>query len=161
MTKKAFQDYYPDHFSHCYGCGRLNEQGMKIKSYWDGEESVCIHIPKPCYTGGAPGYAYGGLIASLIDCHSMGTAAAATYRAENREMGTQPALRFMTASLHVDYLLPTPLDGQIEIRGKVKEVNGRKVVVESRLLAGGKVCARGEVVAVQVPQHLTPADTKK
>jgi acyl-CoA thioesterase FadM len=61
----------------------------------------------------------------------------------------------------VDYLLPTPLDGQIEIRGKVKEVNGRKVVVESRLLAGGKVCARGEVVAVQVPQHLTPADTKK
>jgi acyl-coenzyme A thioesterase PaaI-like protein len=161
MTKKAFQDYYPDYFSHCYGCGSLNEQGMKIKSYWDGEESVCIHIPKPCYTGGAPGYAYGGLIASLIDCHSMGTAAAATYRAENREMGTQPALRFMTASLHVDYLLPTPLDGQIEIRGKVKEVNGRKVVVESRLLAGGKVCARGEVVAVQVPQHLTPADTKK
>ena len=161
MTKKAFQDYYPDELSHCYGCGRLNEHGMKIKSYWDGEESVCIHIPKPCYTGGAPGYAYGGLIASLIDCHSMGTAAAATYRAENREMGTQPALRFMTASLHVDYLLPTPLDGQIEIRGKVKGVNGRKVVVESRLLAGGKVCARGEVVAVQVPQHLTPADTKK
>jgi acyl-coenzyme A thioesterase PaaI-like protein len=161
MTKKAFQDYYPDYFSHCYGCGRLNEHGLQIKSYWDGEESVCIHIPKPCYTGGAPGYAYGGLIASLIDCHSMGTAAAATYRAENREMGTQPALRFMTASLHVDYLLPTPLDGQIEIRGKVKEVNGRKVVVESRLLAGGKVCARGEVVAVQVPQHLTPADTKK
>lgn len=161
MTKKAFQDYYPDYFSHCYGCGRLNEHGLQIKSYWDGEESVCIHIPKPCYTGGAPGYAYGGLIASLIDCHSMGTAAAATYRAENREMGTQPALRFMTASLHVDYLLPTPLDGQIEIRGKVKEVNGRKVVVESRLLAGGKVCARGEVVAVQVPQHLTPVDTKK
>jgi acyl-coenzyme A thioesterase PaaI-like protein len=161
MTKKAFQDYYPDYFSHCYGCGSLNEQGMKIKSYWDGEESVCIHIPKPCYTGGAPGYAYGGLIASLIDCHSTGTAAAAKYRAENREMDTFPPLRFVTASLHVDYLLPTPLDGQIEIRGKVKEVNGRKVVVESRLLAGGKVCARGEVVAVQVPQHLTPADTKK
>jgi acyl-coenzyme A thioesterase PaaI-like protein len=161
MTKKAFQDYYPDYFSHCYGCGRLNEHGLQIKSYWDGEESVCIHIPKPCYTGGAPGYAYGGLIASLIDCHSMGTAAAATYRAENREMGTQPALRFMTASLHVDYLLPTPLSGPLEIRSRIKEIKGRKVVVESRLLAGGKVCARGEVVAVQVPQHLTPTDTKK
>lgn len=160
MEKKAFQDYYPDDLSHCYGCGRLNEHGMKIKSYWDGEESVCIHQPKPYYTA-VPGYAYGGLIASLIDCHSTGTAAAAKYRAENREMDTFPPLRFVTASLHVDYLLPTPLDGQIEIRGKVKEVNGRKVVVESRLLAGGKVCARGEVVAVQVPQHLTPADTKK
>ncbi len=67
MEKKAFQDYYPDYFSHCYGCGRLNEQGMQIKSYWDGEETVCIHIPKSYYTGGAPGYAYGGLIASLID----------------------------------------------------------------------------------------------
>src|SRR3989339_73272 len=43
MQKKAFQDYYPDHFSHCYGCGRLNDAGLKIKSYWDGEESVCIH----------------------------------------------------------------------------------------------------------------------
>ena len=161
MTKKAFQDYYPDDLSHCYGCGRLNEQGMKIKSYWDGEESVCIHIPKPCYTGGAPGYAYGGLIASLIDCHSTGTAAAAKYREENRKMDTLPPLRFLTASLHVDYLLPTPLGGPIEIRGKVKEVNGRKVIVESTLSAGGNVCARGEVVAVQVPQHLTPADTKK
>jgi acyl-coenzyme A thioesterase PaaI-like protein len=160
MTKKAFQDYYPDYFSHCYGCGRLNEQGLQIKSYWDGEETVCIHIPKPCYTGGAPGYAYGGLIASLIDCHSMGTAAAAKYRAEGREMGTEPALRFMTASLHVNYLLPTPLGGPLEIRSKVKEVKGRKVIVESRLIVGGKVCATGEVVAVQVPEHLTPADTK-
>jgi Predicted thioesterase len=160
MTKKAFQDYYPDYFSHCYGCGRLNEQGLQIKSYWDGEETVCIHIPKPCYTGGAPGYAYGGLIASLIDCHSMGTAAAAKYRAEGREMGTEPALRFMTASLHVNYLLPTPLGGPLEIRSKVKEIKGRKVIVESRLIVGGKVCATGEVVAVQVPDHLTPADTK-
>ena len=160
MTKKAFQDYYPDYFSHCYGCGRLNEHGLQIKSYWDGEETICTHEPKD-YHSAVPGYVYGGLIASLIDCHSMGTAAAATYRAENREMGTEPALRFMTASLHVDYLLPTPLSGPLEIRSRVKEIKGRKVVVESRLLAGGKVCARGEVVAVQVPHHLTPADTKK
>ena len=109
MIKKAFQDYYPDELSHCYGCGRLNEHGMKIKSYWDGEESVCIHQPKLFYTA-VPGYAYGGLIASLIDCHSTGTAAAAKYRAENREMDTLPSLRFLTASLHVDYLLPTPLE---------------------------------------------------
>jgi acyl-coenzyme A thioesterase PaaI-like protein len=156
MTQKAFQDYYPDHFSHCYGCGRLNEHGMQIKSHWDGEEAVCIHTPKSYYTGGAPGYAYGGLIASLIDCHSMGTAAAATYRAENREMGTEPALRFMTASLHVNYLLPTPLGGPLEIRSTIKEIKGRKVIVESRLIAGGKICARGEVVAVQVPGNLVP-----
>jgi acyl-coenzyme A thioesterase PaaI-like protein len=160
MTKKAFQDYYPDELSYCYGCGRLNEQGMKIKSYWDGEESVCIHTPQPYYMA-IPGFAYGGLIASLIDCHSTGTAAAAKYRAENREMDTLPPLRFLTASLHVNYLLPTPLDGPLEIRGRVKEIKGRKVVVESRLVAGGQVCARGEVVAVQLPENVLTAAMKK
>jgi acyl-coenzyme A thioesterase PaaI-like protein len=160
MTQKAFQDYYPDDLSHCYGCGRLNEHGMKIKSYWDGEESVCIYQPKPFYTA-VPGYIYGGLIASLIDCHSTGTAAAAKYRDENREMDTLPPLRFLTGSLHVDYLLPTPLNGPIEIRAKVKEIKGRKVVVESTLIAGGNVCARGEVVAVQMPEHMMLSLLKK
>jgi acyl-CoA thioesterase FadM len=108
-----------------------------------------------------PGYAYGGLIASLIDCHGTGTAAAAKYRAENREMDTLPPIRFLTASLHVNYLLPTPLDGPIEIRGKVKEVKGRKVIVEAWLIAGGQICARGEVVAVQVPEHMMPTNMKK
>lgn len=160
MTKKAFQDYYPDDLSYCYGCGRLNKDGLQIKSYWDGEESVCIYEPKPHYMA-VPGYAYGGLIASLIDCHSTGTAAAAKYRAENREMDTLPPVRFLTGSLHVDYLLPTPINGPIEIRGRVKEVTGRKVVVESRLIAGGNVCVKGEVVAVQVPDHMMQVLLKK
>jgi acyl-coenzyme A thioesterase PaaI-like protein len=160
MTKKAFQDYYPDELSHCYGCGRLNEHGMKIKSYWDGEESVCIHEPKSYYIA-IPGYVYGGLIASLIDCHGTGTAAAAKYRAENREMNTLPPIRFLTASLHVDYLLPTPLGGPIEVRGRVKEIKGRKVVIEAWLIAGGQICARGEVVAIQVPEHMMPTNIKK
>jgi acyl-coenzyme A thioesterase PaaI-like protein len=156
MPQKAFQDYYPDQLSYCYGCGRLNEQGLKIKSYWDGEESVCIHEPRP-YHMAIPGYVYGGVIASLIDCHSTGTAAAAKYRAENRAMDTEPPLRFLTASLHVDYLLPTPMGVPLEIRGKVKEIKRRKVVVESTLSAEGKICARGEVVAIQVPERYLAA----
>jgi acyl-coenzyme A thioesterase PaaI-like protein len=150
---KAFQDYYPDAMSYCYGCGRLNEHGHQIKSYWDGDETVCHFQPKPYHTA-IPGYVYGGLIASLIDCHSTGTAAAAAYRAEGRAMDTLPPLRFLTASLHVDYLKPTPLGPLLEIRGKIKEVKGRKVVVEATLLAEGVVCACGEVVAVQVPERL-------
>ena len=153
MNQKAFQDYYSDHLSHCYGCGRLNEHGLQIKSYWDGEETVCTFHPRP-YHMAIPGYVYGGLIASLIDCHSTGTAAAAAHRAEGRGMDTEPRLRFLTASLHVDYLRPTPLDVPLEVRARVKEVKGRKVVVESTLSAEGEVCARGEVVAVRVPDHL-------
>lgn len=154
MTQ-AFQDYYPDELSYCYGCGRLNEHGHQIKTYWDGDESVTIFTPQP-YHIAIPGYVYGGLIASLIDCHGTGTAAAAMYRAENRAMDTPPAYRFVTASLHVDYLKPTPLGVPLQVRGVVKEIKGRKVVVSATLSANGQVCARGEVVAVQMPENLMP-----
>ncbi len=153
MADKAFQDYYPDELSYCYGCGRLNEDGLQIKSYWDGEESVCLYTPRP-YHIAVPGYVYGGLIASLIDCHGTGTAAAAAYRSAGRDLDSQPPFRFLTASLHVDYLRPTPLGVPLELRGAVKEIKGRKVMVSATLSAGGEVCARGEVVAVQVPDHL-------
>lgn len=152
-TEPAFQDYYPDDVSHCYGCGRHNEQGHQIKSHWEGEESVCTFVPKPYHTA-IPGYVYGGLIASLIDCHSTGTAAAAAYRAAGREMDTAPPLRFVTAALHVDYLAPTPLGVPLELRGHVEEIKPRKVVVTCTLSALGEVCAKGRVVAVQMPDHL-------
>lgn len=149
MTK-AFQDYYPESFAHCYGCGHLNENGHQFKTYWDGEESLTRYTPEAQHTS-VPGFVYGGLLASLIDCHSTGTAAAALYRAEGREMDTLPALRCVTASLHVDYLKPTPLNVPLEVRGRVKEVKGRKVVVESTVYANGVATVRGEVVAVQIP----------
>jgi len=155
MSERAFQDHYGDDTSHCYGCGRLNPHGLQIKSFWDGEESVCRFRPRPYHTA-IPGYVYGGLIASLIDCHSTGTAAAAAYRSQGRGMDSPPELRFLTASLQVDYLRPTPIDGDLEVRGRVEEIKGRKVVVVSELRAGGEVCARGRVVAVQMPERLQP-----
>ncbi len=154
MTQKSFQDYYPDQLAHCYGCGRLNEHGLHIQSRWDGDEAVCIFQPKPYHTA-IPGYVYGGLIASLIDCHSTGTASAASYRAQGREMDTEPPLRFLTASLHVDYVRPTPMGVPLEVRARVKEIKGRKVVIGATLSAEGEVCARGEVVTVQMPEHTT------
>jgi acyl-coenzyme A thioesterase PaaI-like protein len=157
MSQKAFQDYYPEQLSHCYGCGRLNKHGLQIKSYWEGQESVCTFQPRPYHTA-IPGYVYGGLIASLIDCHSTGTAAAAAYREDGRSMDTNPPFRFLTASIHVDYLQPTPIDVPLEIRGWVKEIKGRKVIVSSTVSANGEICARGEVVAVQVPEHLVNLD---
>jgi len=158
MEEKAFQEYYPEQFSYCYGCGRLNEHGHQIKSYWDGDETICIFQPKPYHTS-IPGYVYGGLIASLIDCHSTGSAAAAAYRAEGRAFDSEPPLRFLTASLHVDYLKPTPIDVPLEVRAMIKEVKGRKVTVQSTLSASGVICARGEVVAVQMPDYLVTPNT--
>ena len=79
LEGKAFQDFYPDHLAHCYGCGRMNEEGLQIKTYWSGEESVTRYLPRPYHTA-FPGFVYGGLLASLVDCHGTGTAAAAAYR---------------------------------------------------------------------------------
>jgi acyl-CoA thioesterase FadM len=67
-------------------------------------------------------------------------------------MDTAPPLRFVTASLHVDYLRPTPLGVPLEVRAFAKEVKGRKVVVAARVLAQGEVCARGEVIAVRMKE---------
>ncbi len=149
----AIQDLYPESVAHCYGCGRLNDQGLQIKSYADGDETVCHFVPRP-YHMAVPGYVYGGLIASLIDCHATGTAAIAAYRAEGREPGSEPPIRFVTASLKVDYHKPTPLGPVLELRGRAREVRGRKVMLDIELSAEGQVCARGEVLCVRIPEEM-------
>jgi acyl-coenzyme A thioesterase PaaI-like protein len=153
MKERSFQDSYPDHLAHCYGCGRLNDQGYHLQSFWDGEESVCRFLPDVKYIS-IPGYVYGGLLASLIDCHGTGTAAAAGYRAQGRPMDSEPALRYLTASLRVDYLKPTPLGVMLEVRGRVKDIQDRKVVVEEWITANDQVTVRGELIAIQVPEKL-------
>ncbi|MBU8923252.1 MAG: PaaI family thioesterase [Bacteroidales bacterium] len=153
MEDKAFQDYYPDDVSHCYGCGCLNKQGLQLKSRWDGDETVAFFTPRPEHTA-IPGYVYGGLIASLIDCHGTGTAAAAAYRREGREMSSEPSLRYVTASLKVDYLRPTPMGVALEIRGTVEEITDKKVVVIETLSANGRICVTGKVVAVKMPENM-------
>jgi len=145
MNEPAFQDLYPEDYANCYGCGRNNKSGLHLKSYWDGEETVCHYTPDLHYTGGMPGFLYGGMIASLIDCHGAGTAAAA----KAKESG-EPIARFVTASLQIDYKKPTPLGVELEIRGKATEIKGRKVTVDLRLLAGESLCATGSVVMIEI-----------
>lgn len=160
-ASNAFQDYYPDDVAHCYGCGRRNQHGHQLKSFWDGDETVARFTPQRYHTA-IPGYVYGGLIASLIDCHGTGSASAAAARVAGTELGAASASesadrnapRFVTASLKVDYLKPTPLGPELEIRGMIKQASERKVVVEVKLSAEGKVTAHGEVVAVRMPESL-------
>lgn len=157
-SAKAFQDFYPEDVAHCYGCGRLNAHGHQLKSYWADGETVARFRPQPYHTA-IPGYVYGGLIASLIDCHGTGTASAVAARDMGQELsgdGAPPegAPRFVTASLDVDYLRPTPLGPELEIRGRVKEVSARKVVVDAEVSAEGVITARGTVVAVRMPEKM-------
>jgi len=61
------------------------------------------------------------------------------------------APRCVTGYLQVSYKQPTPIDSDLEIRGIIKEIKGRKVVVDIRLISKGEVCITGEVIAIQVP----------
>ena len=149
----AVQDHYPEDVAHCYGCGRLNPSGLHLETRWDGDETLARFVPRAEHTA-MPGFVYGGLIASLIDCHAMGTAAMASERAQGRAIGDAPAPRFVTASLKVDYLAPTPLGPELEIRARAVAVGERKVVVHATVAAAGRVTARGEVVAVRMPASM-------
>jgi acyl-coenzyme A thioesterase PaaI-like protein len=149
----AVQDHYPDDVAHCYGCGRLNDGGIQLKSREEGDETVARYTPRAEHTS-VPGFVYGGLIASLLDCHSMATAAIAAIRKAGRNVGDGPAPRFVTGALNVQYLKPTPIGVELEVRGRVKESGERKFVIEATITARGVITARGEVVAVRMPDTM-------
>jgi acyl-coenzyme A thioesterase PaaI-like protein len=113
-------------------------------------------MPRPYHTA-IPGYVYGGFLASIIDCHGTGSAAAAAYRAQGRSMDSDPPLRFVTASLKVDYVKPTPMGVPLQLRGIIREITQRKVTTAITVTAQDQVCARGEVVAVLMPPHMIPS----
>ncbi len=148
--KKAIQDYYQGEFAHCYGCGYKNEEGLYIKSYWEDDVCVCRFLPDMKYSGGRKDIIYGGLIASIIDCHSAATAAAFRAMELGLDLETDNIPRFVTGRLSVDYIKPAPFEKELELRAEIKESKGRKVVVNTVLSAGGQLCARGECVMVQI-----------
>jgi acyl-coenzyme A thioesterase PaaI-like protein len=147
---QAIQDHYPAEFAHCFGCGPANSNGLHLKSHLEGERTVARFTPAQMYSGGYPGNVYGGMLASLLDCHGTASAAAFAYRQQGRTMGDGgPPIRFVTASLQVDYKRPTPLGVEVVIEGELRSLEGRKAVIALSLSALGVVCVTGEMTAVQ------------
>lgn len=147
--KKAIQDCYPVEYAHCYGCGRENTMGHQLKSFQMEGFTEARFTPGMQYSGGIPGHVYGGMIASLLDCH--GTASAAAFAISHtggsiEDEGNPP--RFVTASLRVDFKRPTPQGVELYLRGDLLAVDGRKVRMALSLQAGEEVCATGEMLAI-------------
>ena len=146
----AIQDTYPDDFAHCFGCGKHNERGLRIKTFPSPEGTVTEHEPAEYYRATGD-IAYGGIIASLIDCHSTGSAAIFWMQANDRIIGDELAARFVTARLEVDFVAPTPL-GPLRLTGTAEEVADRKVIVATELAAAGEVTARGRAVLIRITE---------
>ena len=147
MNKDYFQDHMPSNV--CFGCGSDNHEGLQIKSYWDGDESVCIWKSKEKYHGW-PNLMNGGIMATIIDCHCMGTAMAYAYKIENRSLESLPEYRYATGSMNIRYIKPTSNTHPVELRATVTEQKGRKTSVSCELYSQGILTATAEVIAIRV-----------
>ncbi|MBN7797288.1 PaaI family thioesterase [Parahaliea mediterranea] len=137
--------------NHCFGCSPDNPHGHHIKSAWDGERAICHFAPEPWHCAGSPHYVYGGLIASVIDCHCICTAMAEAYQREGRAIGEGENILYVTGQLNVSYLRAAPIAGPLVLEARVTEAGERKSRVTCSLAVNGEECARAELVAVRVP----------
>jgi len=148
--KQALQDIWPQ--GTCYGCGPANQHGFHLKSFWSDDEQFIVaeFEPQPKYNAGFPNVMYGGLVASLIDCHSIWTAIGFTYQSEGRDHGAPPSVSYVTGQLTVKYLKPTPLNQTIHLKSWIDGDVGRKMTVACELGTTDEVTATGEVIAVRI-----------
>jgi acyl-coenzyme A thioesterase PaaI-like protein len=130
----------------CFGCGPANEKGLRIKSFVRGDEVVATWRAEPHHQAFA-GMLSGGIVGTLLDCHSNWTAA--YHLMKKNALATPPCT--VTAEYAVKLLRPTPFDGEITLRARAVEVGGRKAVIEAELRSDGVPCAtcRGTFVSVQ------------
>ncbi|HUQ42495.1 MAG TPA: PaaI family thioesterase, partial [Candidatus Limnocylindrales bacterium] len=131
-------------------CGPKNDRGLRVKSVPQDDGSVATTWRAEPFHEAYPGALSGGVIGTLMDCHSNWTA---TYRLMN-ESGSDAPPCTVTADYAIKLRRPTPTDGDIVIVARAVEVSGDRAVVEAELTAGDKVCAtsRGTFVAVK-PGH--------
>jgi acyl-coenzyme A thioesterase PaaI-like protein len=141
----------------CFGCGPANPDGLHLKSRLaeGGDYLIAEFQPQDKFNAGLPNVMYGGIIACLMDCHSIWTAIAFCYLAEGRAVGAGEKIWYVTGELSVKYLKPTPLDQATQLRAWIEGEVGRKTRVVCELGVSDRVTAQGEALAVRVPlpQH--------
>lgn len=86
---------------------------------------------------GPPGTVHGGFVCALFD-HFLGIA---------QIMTGQPGV---TGAINVRFHLPTPLNTELRLIGRVKEVKGRKNVLTGELWAGDVMTASCEGVFIHI-----------
>ena len=147
----SLQERYGPH-TICFGCGPSNADGLRIRSFPDEHvqgDVVAEWTPAPHHEA-FPGALNGGIIGTLMDCHSNWTAAFHLMK----QSGAEKPPTTVTADYHVRMLKPTPTEGPVQLRARVVESTDDRATVECELSANGVVTAtcRGTFVAVK-PGH--------
>ncbi|MFO1031055.1 MAG: PaaI family thioesterase [Planctomycetota bacterium] len=143
MSKSLQEQYAPT--SACFGCGPANPHGLRIRSFQEGDETVCTWTPATMHEA-FPGMLNGGICGALLDCHCNWTAAVFLMRQQG--LAAPPCT--VTAEYAIKLRRPTPTNGPITLRAKVVESGPDRARVAGTLEAGGKVCATCDGLFVQV-----------
>lgn len=153
----AIQDTYGERFQYCWGCGPKNDQGLHLKSYpsKDGKTCTCKIIPDEKYTGGVPANLFGGMIATIFDCHGTASAAYFAHKSKGLDLKDDTIIgRFITARLEVDFKKPVPMDEEITVTSYLSELTERKAIVTMTMEVAGEVRAKAKMVAVAVKDNM-------
>jgi acyl-coenzyme A thioesterase PaaI-like protein len=149
----AIQDTYGERFRNCWGCGIDNEKGLHLKSYplKDGNGCICRFTPDSMYSGGVPENLFGGMIATLFDCHGTASAAFFAHKNKGLELTEDTVIgRFVTARLEIDFRKPLPMNEEIKVISHLEEIGKRKVIVRMEMEAAGLMRAEARMVAVAI-----------
>ncbi len=144
---KNLQDQFAPN-SICFGCGPANHQGLQIKSLPVDENSTEATFQPADFHQAFPGMINGGIIGTLLDCHSNWTAA---WHLMNRNSLAEPPCT-VTASFSVKLLRPTPSGSLLKMTAQVKVSTHDRATISSELIANDKVCATCEGVFVAVKE---------
>lgn len=136
----------------CWGCGPANDEGLHLESYVaeDGDTLVATVDPAATFDGGGPDVMYGGHIASLVDCHSIWAAITFAYRAEDRPLGSDPRIAYVTGDISVEFHRPTPVDRPVHLAARIAGEVDKRTTIRSEVGPEGQVTATGEVEAVRI-----------
>jgi acyl-coenzyme A thioesterase PaaI-like protein len=145
----SLQDTYAPDLA-CFGCGPRNERGLHLKSHARADGTVVATWRAEKFHEAYPGVLNGGIIGTLMDCHSLWTA---VYHLMKRANGDAPPPA-VTAEYTIRMRRPTPTDVSVDLVARPVEVGEDRAVIEAELTAGGKVCATSTGVFVAVkPGH--------
>ena len=153
----AIQDRYGERFQHCWGCGPKNDLGLHLKTYPSIDGKSCISRIKleNAYTGGVPSNVFGGMIATIFDCHGTASAALFAHHQKGLELTESTVIgRFITARLEIDYLSPSPIEDEIVVTSTLEELGERKAIIAMEMTVATKVRAKAKMVAVAVKDHM-------
>lgn len=126
----------PAHQPHCLGCGPENPAGMGLRLRVDGDR-VQGAVRFDRRQEGAPGFAHGGAVATVLD-DALGTVLILIER---------PAV---TANLNVDYRAPAFLDHDLIVEAWCERIDGRKLHLAGRLLDSESVIAEARGLFIEV-----------